>query len=40
MPHVILKDYPHHMRKYEGKVTSKIPTFKRFSKLSNYGSAT
>ena len=37
MPHVILKDYSHHwqniLTKYEGKGTSKIPIFKRFSEL-------
>ena len=31
MSHVVLKDYPHHLTKYEGKVTSKIPIFKLFS---------
>ena len=32
MPHVVLKDHPHHLRKYEGKRdTSKILIFKLFS---------
>ena len=33
MPHVVLEDYPHHLTKYEGKGTSKIPNFKLFSEL-------
>ena len=33
MPHVVLKDYPYHLTKYEGKGTSKIPMFKLFSEL-------
>ena len=33
MPHVILKDYPYHLSKYEGKGTSRIPILKLFSKL-------
>ena len=28
-----LKDYSHHLTKYEGKGTSKIPFFKLFSQL-------
>ena len=29
--YVVLKDYPHHVKHYEGKGTSKIPIFKVFS---------
>ena len=36
MPHVIvLKDYPHHLTKYESKVT-KISIFKLFSEMGKY----
>ena len=33
MPHIVLKDYPRHLKKYEGKEASKIPILKLFSEL-------
>ena len=32
-PYVVLKDYPHHQTKNEGKEAAKIPIFKLFSEL-------
>ena len=32
-PHIVLRDYPPHLTKYEDKGTSKVPIFKPFSEL-------